>query len=275
VTLPWKIPQLLGLVPGACWDETHFQVDANGNLLPQDWMQWRTVASVEVPTRSGTYAPTLSSGSADVFGSLSDIFGGIINQVLSVFTSISPFGGSLTVSSGGNKNDLLHDIQTSYFNDTPIDQWVYGKITNGGSRVTLTARSRGGLMISSGYKEDESDAGPLVECSMQGCGANMGQAGSLSLGTSFGIHEQRMNSSTIPLAPERTGWYRLVPGATLTARATMRFVSSFWENTTIDGGTAGATSGYESGGLRLDLFAVPALDDNVNGAVVPAVVTSE
>lgn len=264
MTLPWHLPQTLG-GPGECWDDNHFRINAAGALLPQPWMQWRQVAAVSVPTRSGSYGVTMGSGSdVDVVGTLESLFGSLLGTLLSVFGPLGTlfsqaFPQASSITSAGNKNDLLHDIQTSYTNDSPIDQWVYGKVTQGGQRVTLQARSRGGLYLSSGYAEGD-DAGDLMESSMCGVGADIGRGGSLSLGTTFCVAEQRANSGTIPLAPERAQWHRLSPGSTLTARAQLRFISEFWENTTIDGGDSGTESSYETGGLRLDLFAVPAID---------------
>lgn len=242
-----------------CWNADHFQV-VDGALSPQSWMQWRHVASVAALSVTKKYPPTQSSSSASVLGTVGSLFGPLLGKLSGIF-GLNSFLAGLDegVSSFGNKNDLVHDIHTSYTNDSPIDQWVYGKITRGGVRVTLQVRSRGGFLLSSGYKEDVSDAGTLVEASMFGCGGNLGNAGTLNIGTTFGIIETRMNSTTIPLAPERLGWYKLAPAATLTARATLRFVTDFWENTTIDGGDVGTESSYESGDTRLDLFAVPVI----------------
>lgn len=243
-----------------CVDEDHFYVTDDGAIAPQPWMQWRHLSSVQAASKSGSYGVTLSTGSANIFGTIAGLFGSLRSGLASIFglSSVLAFLEP-TASAAGNKNDLLHALQLSWTNDTPVDQWVYGKITSGGARVTLQARSRGGLLLSSGYAEHESDPGPLTMCSMLGCGADIGRGGTLALGTSICIMEVRQNSTTIPLAPERTGWHRLAPGDTFTARVEMRFVSDFWENTTIDGGDAGCESSYETGGLRLDLFAVPVI----------------
>lgn len=256
------LPLVLGLEGPQCWDPDHFRV-VDDKLTPQPWMQWRHVASVGAPSRVGAYGVTLSSGSVDLFGTLEALFGSLLGSLLSVFGPVGTLFAQLfpvaaVASAAGNKNDLLHDLQTSYTNDTPIDQWVYGKITRGGCRVSLQARSRGGLFLASGYAEGD-DAGELLESSMFGCGADIGRGGTLAFGTSFCVIEERMQSTTIPVAPERAGWYQLAPGATLTARLQLRFISEFWENTTIDGGNSGAESTYESGATRLDLFAVPVI----------------
>jgi hypothetical protein len=242
-----------------CWNANHFDA-TDGALSPQPWMQWRHVASVAADTKAGSYPTALSSSSGSVFGNLGGLFGGLLGGITGIFGSASILTGLTgSASAAGNKNDLLHDIQTAWTNDSPLNQWVYGKITRGGARVSLQARSRGGLLLSSGYAEAEGDAGALTEAGMFGCGADMGNAGSLSVGTAFGIMEVRQHAHTIPLAPERPGWYLLAPGSTFTARATLRFISEFWESTTIDGGTAGTESSYETGDTRLDLFAVPVI----------------
>lgn len=192
----------------------------DGVVSPQPWMQWRPVGSVAAASKTATYG----------------------------------------VTGGGNKNTLIHSLQRSWTNQSPIDQWVYGLISRGGCRVTLQARSRGWLSVLSGFQQHPSDAGVLVEASRMGIGADIGRSGVLGLGTSFCVAEQRQNSVTIPLAPERVGWWRLPAGASLTAKVEVRFVTEFWENTIIDGGNSGAESGYESGDTRLDLFAVPVIE---------------
>ncbi|AYD82034.1 hypothetical protein I5G60_gp39 [Mycobacterium phage Saguaro] len=251
--------------PFPCIDPDHLSVGPDGELMPQPWMQWRQLRSVEAPTKTGTYPVTLTSGplgGIDIFGTLGSLFGSLFSFIPGIFGATSVLAGlGQAASAAGNKNDLLHSLQLEWVNNSPVDQWVYGLISRGGCRVTLQARSRGGLVLSSGYKLNApGDAGPLVPCSMVGCGADMARSGTLALGTTFGVIEQRMNSVTIPLAPERAGWARLAPGERITARAELRFVSEFWENTSIDGGTMGTESGYETGETRLDLFAVPALE---------------
>lgn len=254
-----------------CWNDNHFALDDSGALVPQPWMQWRHVATVAVGSKAGSYPATVSTsgalslsggiGSVNIFASLGTLFGGLFSKIPALFGSAGALvGASGSAPSAGNKNDLLHDIQTAWLNDSPIDQWVYGKITRGGSRVTLQARSRGGLFLSSGYKEASGDAGVLTEAGMFGCGADLGNSGSLNIGTKFGMIEMRQHARTIPLAPERVGWYRLAPAATLTARCQVRFISEYWETTSIDGGNSGTESSYETGDTRLDLFAVPAID---------------
>lgn len=250
--------------PFPCVDPDHFEVLEDGSIRPQPWMQWRQLSSVETRSKSGTYNVTLSSGglgSIDAFGTLGNLFGSLFSFIPGMFGSTSILAGlPASASSVGNKNDLLHGLQLEWINDTPVAQDVYGKITRGGCRVTLQARSRGGLVLSSGYSlNTPGDPGDLVPCSMVGCGADMARSGTLALGTTFAVVEERQNSVTIPLAPERAGWARLEPGQRITARAELRFVSEFWESTTIDGGTSGSESSYESGGTRLDLFAVPVL----------------
>ncbi|QHB37342.1 hypothetical protein I5G58_gp040 [Mycobacterium phage BirdsNest] len=191
----------------------------DGAIAPQPWMQWRHLRRVEAATKTQTYA----------------------------------------VTGGANKNDLLHALQLGWLNDTPVPQWVYGKITRGGARVSLTARSRGYLQLASGYKLAAGDPGALVVCDRFGVGADLARSGTLGTGTTFAVIEERQPSKTINLAPERTGWQRVNPGQSITARAELRFISEFWENATIDGGDSGADSSIETGGTRLDLFAVPVI----------------
>lgn len=246
-----------------CINPDHFRVTDDGQVTPQPWMQWRQVASSEVPSKSGSYNVTLTSGglgTVDVTGTMTSLFGSLLSSIPTLFSASSLLTKVAPgASAGGNKNELLHSLQLSWTNDSPIDQWVYGLVTRGGCRVSLQARSRGGLLLRSGYQQHASDPGPLTDSSMFGCGADVGRAGTLAIGTGFCVIEERMNSCTIQVAPERTGWHRLPPGQTFTAKAELRFVSEFWENTTIDGGDTGSESSYETGGTRLDLFAVPVI----------------
>lgn len=201
-----------------CVNPDHFAV-VNGVVIPQPWMQWRVIRSIEADSRAASFA----------------------------------------VTGGMNKNDLIHSLRLGWTNLTPVAQQVYGLITRGGARVSLQARSRGYLQVASGYKLDPADAGPLVVASRFGVGADMARSGVLSTGTTFCVIEERMNSVTFPLAPERAGWQRVNPGQSITAKVEVRFLSEQWETGTIDGGGSGSESSYESGGTRLDLFAVPVI----------------
>lgn len=251
-----------------CVDSDHFGVDDDGAIYPQPWMQWRNVGSVAAASKSGSYGVTTSSSSSGgggggtaIFGDLGGLFGGLFDSLPDLFGGATSIlgGASSGDSAAGNKNDLLHSLQLSWTNTSPIDQQVYGMITRGGGRVALQARSRGGLVCSSGYQQHVSDPGPLAVASMLAVGADMARGGTLATGTTFCVIEARQNSLTFPLAPERCGWWQLPPGETLTAKVELRFVSEFWENTTIDGGDSGSESGYETGDTRLDLFAVPVI----------------
>lgn len=210
-----------------CVDPNHFQINDAGAIAPQPWMQYRQVASNSADSQSGSYAPTV------------------------------------TVGLDGTKNDLLQDVTAAWTNDTPIDQWVYGLITRGGARVTLQARSRGGLTVVSGYQEGTPDEGdtvvPITACSVLGCGADMGRGGILAAGTAYCIMEVRQSSTTFPLAPERAGWHRLAPGATFTGQVQVYFTSDQWESSDIEGGNLDTESSYLTGPTRIDLFAIPVL----------------
>lgn len=218
MTLPARLPFVLGSSPTGCWDPNHFEVVDN-QLRPQPWMQWRSVGSIVAPTRTGSYA----------------------------------------VTGGGNKNELLHSLRLSWHNDTPIDQWCYGIVTRGGSRVTLQARSRGYLQTACAFATGI-DSGPLSVSSHHGVGADTGVGGVLAIGSQFTVAEDRANTVTMPLVPGRTGWLRIAPGISATAHVEVRFVTQFWESSAINGGSSGTESSFESGITQLDLFAVPALD---------------
>lgn len=89
-------------------------IEVDGAIMPAPWMQWRQVAGVSVRGKSGAY----------------------------------------NVTGGGNKDELLHNLTTRWKNDTPVQQWCYGLITRGGQRVTLQARSRGGLVTRSAHRRE-------------------------------------------------------------------------------------------------------------------------
>lgn len=89
-------------------------VEVNGELRPAPWMQWRQVGGVVAKSKTGSY----------------------------------------NVTGGGNKDELLHNLLARWRNPSPIPQSCYGLITRGGARVTLQARSRGGLIVRSGYRRE-------------------------------------------------------------------------------------------------------------------------
>lgn len=173
--------------------------------------------------------------------------------------TVASKSGNYPVAGGGNKNDLLQAIQQSWTNDSPVDQWCYGVVSRGGCIVTLQARSRGGLVVLSACDKGD-DPGELTDASVVGVGADTGRGGMLSVGASYCIAEVRQNSVSFPVAPEKTGWWRLAPGEKLTAAVQVWFTSEFWENGTIDGGSGSSESSYVTGETRLDLFAVPIIE---------------
>lgn len=202
----------------------HFAV-VDESMSPQPWMQLRRVGGDEIQSVSQSYS----------------------------------------TAGGGNKNDLVHRVTVQWTNDSPVLQHCYGMVTRGGAQVTLQGRSRGYLQTAHAVKI-ESSASPvpefeLVEASRFGCGVDAGAGGLLAIGQGFAINEVRQNSTTIPLMPGYTGWYRVEPGETIFAQVQVAFVSEYWEYTLIDGGDSGTESFFVSGDTRLDLFAVPAIVD--------------
>lgn len=172
---------------------------------------------------------------------------------------------SYDTSGGGNKDDLVHTVDIKWTNNTPVPQWVYGMVTRGGAQVTLQARSRGYLAMLHGVDIlnvpvlPEGHTFDMVEISRFGCGMDAGKGGMLAIGSGFGVHEVRQNSSSAPLMPHATGWYAVAPDQTFHARVTLRFKSEFWENTSIDGGDQNTESLFISGDTRVDLYGIPAV----------------
>jgi len=197
-------------------DTTHFYLDTDGALQPQPYMQLRRVAVDTAAPKAGNYG----------------------------------------VSGGQNKNDLLQTLSVSWTNDTPIDALVWGEVTRGGSKVTLQARSRGGLVFQNGC-DTTGAAIKLTEASMLAVGLDIGLSGVLSTDTAFGVTEVRQSAVTMPLCPDTTGLMTLIPGATFTGRVDCRFVTQVWQGTDPDGGAAGSESTYSAGELKLELFALP------------------
>jgi hypothetical protein len=193
----------------------------DGVIAPQPWMQMRAVARSSTP-------------------SISRSFG---------------------VSGGGSKNELLQSITTSWTNNTPLAQWVYGIVHQGGSAVSLQSRSRAYLSVSHAMKVELTPkaivAADLVEVSRFGGGADIGTGGLLGIGTAYGIHEVRVHSTSVPLMPQLTGWKLVQPSQTVSAQVDCRFISDFWENNSVDGGNANSASTALAGELAVDLFAIP------------------
>lgn len=200
-------------------DDQYFDI-IDGEVAIQPWMQYRNVATVTAESVSKSYG----------------------------------------VTGGGNKNDPIHSLDISWTNNTPIAQSVYGMVTRGGASVALQARSRGFLLQKHGV--DVTTVKPssydMIEASRFGIGGDFGKAGILAIGTGFAMSEVRQNSNSIPLAPQRVGWWTVNPGETFYARVELSFVTLFWENTLIDGGDAGTESTIISGDTRVDLYAVGA-----------------
>lgn len=198
----------------------HFST-VDGALAPQPWMQLRRVAASSTPSLSRTYA----------------------------------------ASGGQAKNEVLQTVTVTWTNHTPLTQYVYGFVHQGGCAVSLHSRSRGYLRVSHGYTvaltPKATPAMTLTEVSRFGGGADIGMGGLLATGSAYGIHEVRSHSTSVPLMPHLTGWKAVKPSETVTATVEVRFVSEFWENTSIDGGTGNTNSTVIAGDLEVDLWAVP------------------
>ena len=202
----------------------HFAI-IDDAISPQPWMQQRLVATAEKDSVSRDY----------------------------------------DVSGGTNKNELIHTVEVKWTNNTPIAQWVYGLVTREGAVVDLQARSRAYLAT---YQALEITATPTppgsfayIETSRFGCGLDVGRGGLLGIGSGFAIQGAHQNSNTTPLMPHLGYWQRVEAGKTIHARVAVKFVSQFWENTSIDGGDSSTHSGFISGGTRVDLWAIPVIVD--------------
>lgn len=171
-------------------------------------------------------------------------------------TTVGGVEATLPATGGGNKDIVLQSASVSWINDSPVQQWVYGLVTRGGCRITLTAKSRGYLkMFHSGQV---GTPGTLVPVSKVGVGAQAGKAG-LFAGDTYCIAELRQNAVTMPLNPSTAGFTPLNPTQAYYAWVEVRFVSDYWQSSSIDGGNTQTESGYETGETRIDLFAIPAI----------------
>lgn len=205
----------------ACAEPDHFFVQ-DGKLTPQPWMQHRLVSSASSSSASYRYPP------------------------------VKGMAKKYAIDDGVLKEDTVARAVAQWTNLSPIPHWVYGIITRGGVRVTLTARSRGYLQVLSGIARGD-DLPELTESSRVGCGADM-------YATVYCVAEIRQNSRSFPLAPELTGWLWLDSGDSVTAEVEVKFISEFWETQAISGGTVETESGFQVGETKIDLFGIPVID---------------
>lgn len=191
----------------------------DGVISPQPWMQWRHITTDERVSATGTYP----------------------------------------VSGGGVKNNLLQSLTSTWTNNSPVAQDVYGLLTRGGSTMILTARSRANLVTKTSLVAG-AVAGAAVELSRFGCGLDRGLAGLVGNEAAFGVIELQQGERTMLVTPSLTvPSLAVAPGQSITAAVEIWFTSDNWESATINGGEEGAESRYVTGETRLDLFAYPAL----------------
>ena len=166
---------------------------------------------------------------------------------------------------GQNKDEVYQTLSVAWTNNTPVSQYVYGLVHQGGCAVALQARSRGYLRTRhalSVVKEPRAVApSSLTEVSRFGGGSDIGVGGLLGIGTDFAMHEVRSHSSTVYLMPNITGWTEVAPGMTATGTVEVRFVSENWEATTITNGKENTNATIVAGELSVDLWAVPLIDN--------------
>ena len=165
--------------------------------------------------------------------------------------------GSYPPNGGGAKNDLLQVVQVSWTNNSPLAQNVYGLVTRGGAYMALQARSRAYLAMSHGMAAGLA-APAVTEVSRFGGGIDVGLAGTFGNQVPYAVFEQRQSSRTLPLMPQVAGWSEVAPGASVTGRVELRYVSDNWESQALSS-DEGSEASYITGDTRLDLFAVPEL----------------
>jgi len=160
---------------------------------------------------------------------------------------------------------VYQTLTVAWSNNSPISQYVYGLVHQGGSAVALQARSRGYLRTSHSLSvmtnPKAAAPSPYTEVSRFGGGSDIGVGGLLGIGTDFAIHEVRSHSSTVYLMPHITGWTEVQPGQTITASVEVRFVSEKWESTTITNGKDNTDCTVLAGELGIDLWAVPLVEN--------------
>jgi hypothetical protein len=195
---------------------------------------------------------------ADHFSVVDDAIGPQpwMQQRLLVSKSTPAVSKTYDPSDGVAKNEAIQNITLDWTNNSPIAQWVYGFVNRGGANVTLQTRSRAYLKTSHGVQVGAGSI-VLVEASRFGGGADVGKGGLLAAGAAYSIHGLRDNSKTMPLMPGHPGHYLVAPGETIYTQVEVRFISEFWENTSIDGGDSTTEAMFLAGELQVDLFALP------------------
>lgn len=195
--------------------DTNWFVGSGAGFTTRPWAQYRQVATRTVPTQTRTFPVT-----------------------------------------GGGPGDMtLQNMILSWSNFTPIRQIVYGMVTRGGLRITLTARSRGYLITKHGVSFGGAIA-TLQEESRVGIGAITGSTG-IFANNSYAVVELRQNAITMPLQPSKSDMPILNPGETINVVIELHFVAEFWQTAAIAGGTSATESSLTCGDTRLDLFAIP------------------
>jgi hypothetical protein len=200
----------------------------DGVISPQPWAQYRLVVDEQVPASTRTYGT----------------------------------GGTT------NKHEALQAVQTHWTNNSPIDQYVYGMVSHGGSQVTLQGDTRGYIIESHGYwKGDAPPAGNgMVEVSRFGTGITRSDptVGSVIDATNkatFAIGDVRNNSNTVPFLPATTGWTVVKPGEKFNARVETLFHTEVWD----DMYGNGPQNVVRAGELSISLYAIPVIGTSTIG----------
>lgn len=154
-----------------CINELHFQVNPDGSITPQPYMQWRHVAT---------------------------------NQAASIDRDYDPNGGS------GQAEDL-YTVRASWTNPDPVSHNVYAMCTRGGSRTAASCRNRPQLQQYFGSAQGVAPADPAASTliSAFGAGGDLGDNNGGGL-IGFAPFENRdgerttMVGSMVVLAPGET-----------------------------------------------------------------------
>jgi hypothetical protein len=157
--------------------------------------------------------------------------------------------------SGSLPNILIHTLQASWLNNTPIPQQCYGLITRGGSEYSLQAPLAWTMNQSHGTVVGVAPADPaLTLVSKFGGWIDAGIFIPSGLPV-YMVMEDRIGPRTALIG----GTVTVNPGETYKAKAEVRMVATVWSNTGPDGGTSENERRFMSGDTRIDLFSYPIL----------------
>lgn len=155
----------------------------------------------------------------------------------------------------GSKDILIHELDVTWTNSSPIPQYAYGLISRSPSVIVGTGRSSQTIQVIGGQTVGVAPPRPgrTMLDSIHGGGFDAGSALSLAM---YSVWEDRARGGTLLFGETQV----VNPGESWRGWASCRYVHAAADTSGIYGGNNETEMRFTSGATQIDVYAYPKLD---------------